>query len=948
MMIAKKITALMLSSLLASSLICSASGEETAAAETTVSQNSALSSDTAYQQYSEKYNGYNHDVEPITLLPQPSDIYGENGSYESDYAASGYPAAVIKENAYLQLGFSVPENGLYAVEIEYWSASDSSGNLEQTIRVDGDVPFEECGYITLSKAWKDTGEKKEDVSGNDIKRPSEEEKMLLKAEITDPSGFVSEPFLFAFSKGEHTFSIYSTVGGIAVKSVTLKAEEKTEKYDEIKAGYDEQGYKEVEGFSPLIVEAEDYSFKSDVTIYPINDRTSYLTTPQSPYKIKLNTVGGSKWKNNGQWISWNFNIEKAGIYKIGFRYKQSLVDGTHVSRTLYIDGEIPFEEAEALEFDYDSKFVTAPVGEGDGFEFYFDEGMHEIKLQVCLGSIGESLGKINESLLNLNAVYRNILMITGSVPDVDRDYGFERLIPDQIDKLEEEYNNLYDTAEYIKGDMGDSSYVSVINKLIYQLKKMYENPRSIAKNLQEFKANLGALSTWLITAREQPLELDKIYIYSGTALEEEPKFDILGKMEFGIKCFISSFVNDYNNIGQSVDFETYKSVTVWVQTGRDQAQILRQLTDNYFSEPEKIRVNIKLVAAGSLLPSTLAGTGPDVALDNAKSDPVNYAIRGANYDLSQFDDFDEVASWFTEDSLSPYIIDSKVFALPQTLSFPMFFYRTDIFEELGLSVPESWDDIISIIPVLQRNNMTMAFPANINGYALLLYKIGGEFYKDGGKESNLNSDKALEAFEEFTELYTLWGLPTEYDFPNRFRTGEMPCGIQDYTMYNNLSAFATEIKGLWDFVPIPVGTDENGNTQTLSIGDGTNVMIMNNAKDVESAWKFVKWWLSEDTQSMYGVEMESILGPAGKHPTANINALFKMSWSGREAQNISEQLKTVRTVPEVPGGYYTTRVIDFAFSRAYNSDDNPSEIIDNYIDELNEELTRKRKEFGYN
>ncbi len=58
--------------------------------------------------------------------------------------------------------------------------------------------------------------------------------------------------------------------------------------------------------------------------------------------------------------------------------------------------------------------------------------------------------------------------------------------------------------------------------------------------------------------------------------------------------------------------------------------------------------------------------------------PVNYAMRGAAYDLTQFPDFEEVAKRFRESALTPYRYDGGVYALPEQQSFPMLFYRKDI------------------------------------------------------------------------------------------------------------------------------------------------------------------------------------------------------------------------------------------------------------------------------
>lgn len=38
------------------------------------------------------------------------------------------------------------------------------------------------------------------------------------------------------------------------------------------------------------------------------------------------------------------------------------------------------------------------------------------------------------------------------------------------------------------------------------------------------------------------------------------------------------------------------------------------------------------------------------------------------------------------------------------------YYRTDVFEELGLEIPNTWNDVLELIPTLQRNNMSIGLP----------------------------------------------------------------------------------------------------------------------------------------------------------------------------------------------------------------------------------------------
>ena len=66
---------------------------------------------------------------------------------------------------------------------------------------------------------------------------------------------------------------------------------------------------------------------------------------------------------------------------------------------------------------------------------------------------------------------------------------------------------------------------------------------------------------------------------------------------------------------------------------------MKTLCDTTFVNQKGINVILKVVDPGVLLPATLAGTGPDVALNVYNGLPVNYALRNAANDITQFDDF---------------------------------------------------------------------------------------------------------------------------------------------------------------------------------------------------------------------------------------------------------------------------------------------------------------------
>ena len=377
--------------------------------------------------------------------------------------------------------------------------------------------------------------------------------------------------------------------------------------------------------------------------------------------------------------------------------------------------------------------------------------------------------------------------------------------------------------------------------------------------------------------------------------------------------YAASYTEDYDSIGNTKQSD--KSITVWITTGRDQAQVLKSLIDERFTPESNISVKLRLVPGNILLPATLAGEGPDVAMQIGEDVPVNYAMRKAAADLSVFPDFKEIASRFHESALVPYEYSNGIYALPEQQTFPMLFYRKDILAEIGLTPPQTWQDVYNMISVLQKHNMEFYLPSDdvTNNaslipnatFAMLLYQNSGKFYSDDDKKSALDSDISMEVFKKWTQFYTSYKFPLKADFPNRFRTGEMPIGIADYTTYNKLTVMAPEIKGLWDFTIVPGTVMPDGTVNHEVASHTTSVMMLQNAKDKDAAWEFMKWWTSKETQIAYGREMEGLLGEAARYPTANIEALEELPWPVKDYQNLESQWEWVEGIPQVPGGYFT-------------------------------------------
>ncbi len=929
----------------------------------------------------------------------------------------------------------VPETAMYSVTVEYYPIAGNGSTIERILLIDDKIPFNEARYMNFTRVWIDKEESgysraertfKLDINQNEMRPVKEEAPEWRTQTLIDSQAFYDEPFKFYLTEGKHTFAFESASEPLKIASIKLHKAETLPTYEEYLSLHKDAP--KVSEDTVIRINAETPLKTSEQVIYAMNDRTSAITDPQSTSATLLNTIGGNggdKWKITGQWIEWDFEVPETGMYKIVPRFKQTVNAGLFSSRSIKIDGEIPFAEAKACQFKYKSDWQTQALTDGETeFTFYLEKGKHTLQMEVVLGKMSTILQTINDSTDRLNEYYREILMITGTDPDEYTDYSFSKLIPEVLRGMRNESALLYDMSAQLEETIGEKGENTVIlDRVAYLLDLMGNDQDKIAANLSNYKSYIGSLGTWLLTTTSQPLQLDYIQIQSAEKAKlPQAEANAWQSIKHEISSFISSFFVDYNSMGSSTVYDENdpNAIEVWITTGRDQATIMRQMVDDSFAAEYGVSVNLKLIAAGTLLPATLAGNGPDVSMD---ADPVGFGIRNAVMPLNYFENtdnymgdnvmgFSEVKKLFNEETFVPLTVldpDRREFAdgkevpiaedgnaefkvvkgverngvvtygLPSTLDFPMLFYRKDIFVELGLEVPQTWDDVEDVIRALSENQLEMGFAQTLT--QIRMYQTGDEWFKSCydyedmgdtidqnsraylrtvGIETNLGSNGALDAFQRMTEWFTLYGQPVTFDFSNRFRTGELPIGIVSYTQYNQLKVFAPEISGLWEFVQLPGVEQADGtinHTSPITVGA---VMMMKDAADditadqdytdslrAQNSWKYLQWWVSTPTQERFGKEQVAIMGTAAKYNTANVEALKGQSWTAQEKKNLDQQFKSLKGTPMSPGNYIVARYTNFAFYNVVNDGEVASEAMRAYIDDIDNELTRKRSEYGF-
>ena len=819
-----------------------------------------------------------------------------------------------------------------------------------------------------------------DITKNEIRPTTTDEPEWMTYYLKDSSGYYTENFEFVLNAGANKITLEGQNEPMSIKAITLYPladiipyEMYIARHAGVPAGQD-----------TIKIEAELATIMSNKTIYPVEDRSCAINSPTDTTCSVLNTIGGDKWATAGQWVEYRFKVSSSGMYDIVSRFRQDVLDGMSTCRSMYLYSEglaegakgyyngAPFEEALKLAYDYSAEWQVTPLAtgkedtNGDGkidkkdqqksFQVYLEKDVvYTIRLEVTLGKMGDVVRRVTDILNSVNKDYLDIIKLTGISPDQYRDYGFSQVMPDVMVDMVIQSQNLYDLAAELTLIAGEkSSNVATLEKVARLLDEMGKDDDEVAKNLANLKSYIGTLGTFLSDAQTQPLQLD--YIQIQPANTELPKAtpNFFQTFIHEVKGFWQSFWRDYNSMGALE--ETDETATeVWLATARDQSQVIRNLINNDFTPKTNIAIDLKLVAGGTLLPSILAGSGPDVYLGLGQGDVINYAIRSALLNIETFDDFEEyTTNNFNEAAMIVLGIEDAdeqmhYYGLPETQGFPMMFVRIDILADLGLEVPKTWDDLMATIPTLQANNMQIGLPTD---YKIFLYQQGGDLFADDGMRINLDSKVGLASFEKMCNLFTMYSFPYQYDAANRFRTGEMPILLGDYTgLYNQLKVFATEINGKWEFMPLPGeirGYDENGkpiiNNVSIS-GVAASVMVKGCDKP-DSSWEFMKWYTGETCQVGFSNEMVAIMGPSAKQAVANKNALASLPWTTAEYEQVQAQFNNLGSVPNYPGAYIIDRYTNFAFLSAYNDKVNPSDALLAYINTINKEIERKRNEFN--
>ncbi len=284
--------------------------------------------------------------------------------------------------------------------------------------------------------------------------------------------------------------------------------------------------------------------------------------------------------------------------------------------------------------------------------------------------------------------------------------------------------------------------------------------------------------------------------------------------------------------------------------------------------------------------------------ENGYFEPLNDYIDAAGEDYD-YDDFFESARELTQ-------VDGTIVGIPYLVEGEILWYNTEIFEEYGVEVPTTFDELLEVAEACYdpaKNTYGIALRGSGNSavtqFSGFLYGFGGDFYDDEGN-ATMNTDEALAALEYYADLVSYGpdgmsaGGQTESIY--WFNRGKTAMRVDAYSQtFNHTDPDTSKIVdnlGYAMFPEGPIGESTPYNIVAWAYG------ISSTSQNKDLAWEYINWATSK--------EME-------------VQGMLADGWSARSSAWDDSRV-TEHTDPELAEVVSEIGEVGYPYDRPHNAD----------------------------
>lgn len=278
-------------------------------------------------------------------------------------------------------------------------------------------------------------------------------------------------------------------------------------------------------------------------------------------------------------------------------------------------------------------------------------------------------------------------------------------------------------------------------------------------------------------------------------------------------------------------FEQESGITVNVQTFAEQ------------QTRDKIQLNLQSKSAAMDVYMTLPSREGPLFASSGYYEPLDDYLTKAPAEYAAGD--------FSRGAIEGMKVDGTTYALPINVEGPVLYYRTDLFEQWGLTPPTTMDELLATAEAIKGRTADVT-PITLRGasaalpftFGPFLHGTGLEWTNDQGAPT-FDDPRAARAIDQYATLAREYGPPgvINYSFTESstlFAQGKAAMELESSNELNSVidpgSSTVAEHVGV---VPLPGAAPT-----VLSWGIAMSPFSQN--KDV--AWQFMQWATSPETQ----------------------------------------------------------------------------------------------------
>jgi raffinose/stachyose/melibiose transport system substrate-binding protein len=349
--------------------------------------------------------------------------------------------------------------------------------------------------------------------------------------------------------------------------------------------------------------------------------------------------------------------------------------------------------------------------------------------------------------------------------------------------------------------------------------------------------------------------------------------------------------------------------SMWNET-EPQAKVIQ----GWIADFEAANPNITIEATwngrqNQTLARTALSAGEQIDLVDQDADPLSGGLlhEGMGYPLDEFltetalDEDVPITDVFTPGTLDLFKSEGSVYLWPYVYNTAQFWYNKDVFAEVGVEPPATWDDFLNVCQTLLDNGYApIAAESDVQFYQIdyLTYQIVR--YKGVGFLQQTIGDKTGEMWKDPVYLQAAQNMRALWDkgcIPAESKGYLWPAGQQTL----GVGVSVMELVGSWlpiELAPIVEGSFEWGAFNFPAMPDGVgqqsdlmvellSFMVIKNSEHPHEAFEFLRFMMTKENmqkmadEALVGVTRKDVTWAAeladGAAAAANASVVFGMA-----------------------------------------------------------------------